>query len=177
MNRPIHNILSKIAADAIKKSPEKQLNPTFDPADNAGNRSARVGTPVDPAVKAITRFIEASGDDIINAFGGKDQVESQVKNELSGDMKSGIARISTKIENAVNVFRLKYILTGIIIIIILGGIGYFVFKKYRHKIPFIGKFFDTEASTKSIHSGSEVSEASEHKGGSRRRIRIRRRRH
>lgn len=208
-DRTIHNILNKIAIDAIKNSmnskPEKQL---------------------DTIAKAISHFVEASGDDILNSFGGKFQVEKQIRNEFPHSLaesdnsdlmshpqvKQAIEKISAKIENNAKgagsggivsrfmntqssiLSKFKPFLIGLIIIAALAGIGYFIFKKYRHKIPFLDKILSkfsgkskgsTSAGTPEASEGgsSEVSEgggASEGGGGGRRRegrVRVRRRRH
>lgn len=180
MTKTVHNILTKIAAENSKS--------------------------VDNIAKGIGRFIEASGDDVLNSFGGKFQFEKQVRNEFptsidgadamsNQQVKQAIERISSKIESAATTSsgtisrfmntgfsKVKSILIMVLLVAVFVGIGYFVFKKYRHKIPFLDKILSKLSGSKTNQEASEASSGSEAAsaetgGGSRHRVRIRRRRH
>ena len=167
--KTINNILTKISTDATKGSgsTEKQLL---------------------NIVSAITNFIKASGDNVINEFGGNYNVEKQVReifpasSELSGDqivsdplIKQAINNISNRIEkgsantNSVvsrftnmgtdGMSRTKKIIIGIVIIAIVAGFGFFILKKYRHKFKFIDKILSKLPGKSSADGSIELSES------------------
>jgi hypothetical protein len=134
---------------------------------------------LDNRVKSISNFILACGDNVINSFGGKSQIEENIKNELSNatEEKKSIEKISEKITNVVSTDK-YYTILGIIIIsiLIVVGIGYFVFKKHLSKIPIIGKYFQKSLEVENLSGGGSGSGSGSGsvREGRRRRIKIKR---